>query len=87
MYYYFKATLCNNYYWNNEYFLHCFLKTFILLNINYNNQIEIEDMSLNIDRLNEIVENDIVNLIDELREEEEVEEEVVSSEYVPVEEN
>ena len=44
------------------------------LNINYNNQIEIEDMSLNIDRLNEIVENDIVNLIDELREEEEVEE-------------
>ena len=57
------------------------------LNINYNNQIEIEDMSLNIDRLNEIVENDIVNLIDELREEEEVEEEVVSSEYVSVEEN
>ena len=69
------------------------------LNINYNNQIEIEDMSLNIDRLNEIVENDIVNLIDELREEEEEEEveevvgsefedgQVVSSEYAPVEEN
>lgn len=54
--------------------------------IGYNNRLEIEDISLNVDRLNEIVENSIVNLIDELRGEEEIEE-VVSSEYVPVEEN
>lgn len=54
--------------------------------ISCNNRLEIEDISLNVDRLNEIVENSIVNLIDELRGEEEIEE-VVSSEYVPVEEN
>lgn len=54
--------------------------------IGYNNRLEIEDISLNVDRLNEIVENSIVNLIDELRGEEEIEE-VVSSEYAPVEEN
>lgn len=66
------------------------------LNLDYNNRIEIEDMSINVDRINEIVENGIVNLIDELREEEEVEEvvgsefedgQVTSSEYAPVEEN
>ena len=68
--------------------------------ISYNNRIEVDGMNINVDNLTEIVEGRIGELIDELREEElnredeeevvssEFEyEEVVSSEYVPVQEN
>ena len=58
--------------------------------ISYNNRIEVDGMNINVDNLTEIVEGRIGELIDELREEElnrEDEEEVVSSEYVPVQEN
>ena len=68
--------------------------------ISYNNRIEVDCMNINVDNLTEIVEGRIGELIDELREEElnredeeevvssEFEyEEVVSSEYVPVQEN
>jgi hypothetical protein len=61
--------------------------------ISYQNKIEIDDINVNIDRLNEIVEGCIEELVNELeKEEEEVvgsefEDGVSSSEYVPVEEN
>ena len=58
--------------------------------ISYNNRIEVDCMNINVDNLTEVVENGIGELIDELREEElnrEVEEEVSSSEYIPVQEN
>ena len=58
--------------------------------ISYNNRIEVDGMNINVDNLTEVVENGIGELIDELREEElnrEVEEEVSSSEYIPVQEN
>ena len=58
--------------------------------ISYNNRIEVDGMNINVDNLTEIVEGRIGELIDELREEvlnREDEEEVVSSEYVPVQEN
>ena len=68
-------------------------------NIGYNNRLEVEDISLNIDNLTDIVEDSFSSLINELRElelnkeEEEVvgsefeDGQVTSSEYTPVEEN
>ena len=53
-------------------------------NIGYNNRIEIEDISLNIDNLTDIVENVIQEYVREL--EQDVEEQV-NSEYVPTQEN
>jgi len=67
--------------------------------IGYNNRIEVEDVSLNVDNLTDIVIDSFSCLIDELRElelnkeEEEVvgsefeDGQVTSSEYTPVEEN
>jgi len=53
-------------------------------NIGYNNRIEIEDISLNIDNLTDIIENVIQEYIEELNQNEE---EQISSEYVPTQEN
>ena len=56
--------------------------------ISYNNRIEVDCMNINVDNLTEIVENGIGELIEELRELElNKEEEVSSSEYIPVQEN
>ena len=57
--------------------------------ISYNNRIEVDCMNINVDNLTEVVENGIGELIEELRELElnKEEEEVSSSEYIPVQEN
>ena len=52
--------------------------------INYNNRVEIDDISINVDNLNDLVESVIQEYIDELNQDKE---EQSSSEYVPVEEN